>query len=67
MALPASATVGKRIVIANNTGSGGAISITVTSPGSLWIGSGVAVAQANVNVYTYTGVNGWILESGTQF
>jgi hypothetical protein len=61
--LPASATVGKRITIANNVGSGGNISIAVASGGVFWNGSGYATSPNNTNVFTFTGVNGWICEA----
>lgn len=61
--LPATATIGKRITIANNVGSGGNISIAVASGGTFWNGSGYATSPNNSNVFTYTGVNGWICEA----
>jgi acyl-[acyl carrier protein]--UDP-N-acetylglucosamine O-acyltransferase len=60
--LPSTATVGKRIVIANNTASTGNVSIAVALGGSFWNGSGYATAAGNSNVFTYT-ANGWICEA----
>ena len=59
--LPATATVGKRIVISNRAGSGGAVSIAVAGGGSFW-NSNALVAVANSNIFTYT-ASGWILEA----
>ncbi|MEN9975868.1 MAG: hypothetical protein RIR36_28 [Bacteroidota bacterium] len=60
--LPSTATVGKRIVIANNTASTGNVSIAVALGGSFWNGSGYATAAGNSNVFTYT-ASGWICEA----
>jgi hypothetical protein len=61
--LPATATIGKRIVIANKIGSGGAVSISVAAGGTFWNGTGFGTAVGQSNVFTYTGTNGWICEA----
>lgn len=60
--LPSTATVGKRIVIANNVASSGNVSIAVDAGGSFWNGSGYATSANNTNVFTYT-ASGWICEA----
>jgi hypothetical protein len=60
--LPVSATVGKRIVIANNVASGGPISIAVASGGVFFNGSGYGTSPNNTNIFTYT-ASGWICEA----
>jgi hypothetical protein len=61
--LPVTGIVGKRIVIANNTGAAGSISIAVASGGVFWNGSGFLTSIGNTNVFTYTGIKGWICEA----
>ena len=60
--LPATATIGKRIVIANKAGNQ-MVSIVVASGGAFWNGFGFGTSGGNSNVFTYTGTNGWINES----
>jgi hypothetical protein len=60
--LPASATVGKRIVIANNVASTGNVSIAVASGGTFFNGSGYATSINNTNIFTFT-ASGWICEA----
>jgi hypothetical protein len=62
MTLPVSAAVGHRIVIANNTGAGGLVSIAVAAGGVFWNGIGFATAPGNSNIFTYT-ASGWINEA----
>jgi hypothetical protein len=60
--LPISTTIGKRIVIANKSFSGGNISIAIAAGGTFWNGTGFATAVGNTNIFTYT-ASGWINEA----
>lgn len=60
--LPATAIVGKRIVIANSPNSTGYVLIAVASGGTFFNGAGYGTSANNTNVFTYT-ASGWICEA----